>query len=172
MRISQRDKRWSNVKLKNTSFTIGGHGCTVCSINMGILKFNPKSEIRPNDIAKLLKFTDSSYPLGEGLIIWGDNKEQFKRLGIEFLYRYYGNSEDILELIDSASEEIDRFVIVEVLRKDSGRHWLFCHGSSITWRGKGWACDDPINGKREWKTVGLGAPYVKITGCAIFKKLK
>ena len=171
LRLSQKNPIWANVKLKNTGLTVRSVGCTLTSINMGLLKFNPKSEIRPNDIARLLKFTDVNHPKGEGLIIWGDNEEQFKQLGIQFIGRYYGDSEDDIETIDKMAEDDDHFVIIEVLRKDGGNHWMFCHGTALTWRGFGLACDDPINGAILWKTVGWGAPYVRMTGNAVFKKI-
>lgn len=171
IRLSQRDSRWKNVRLHNTVLSIGSSGCTICSINMGIMKFNPKTEIRPNDIARLLKFTDINHPLGEGLIIWGENEKQFKQLGVKFIGRYFGDSEDDMNVIDDMAETDDYFVIIDVLRKDGGNHWLYCHGKALTWRGFGLACDDPIDGARLWRTTGFGSRYRRLMGCAIFKRI-
>lgn len=171
MRISQQDPRWSRLLLGPSSLTVGGHGCTTCSISMGIMKLYPRSwqkmKCLPNDLVKKLAYTDDEHPLGGGLIIWGENKEEFKELGIEFVGRYSTFNAIDQEEAEKAARFKDKFVILEVATRSGGRHWLHCLSRSAF----GWACENPWNGKMEWKTVGFGAPYSRVIGYAIFKRL-
>lgn len=168
IRIGQQDPLWANVKLKNSTLTIKNHGCLIVSLCMGISKLNPRTEIRPNDLARLLKFTDANHPYGEGLLIWGDNAEQFKQFGIEFVGRYMTANEDDFDNIDRMSESGDHFAVIEVLTKTGGRHWLF------VWKW-GWmnkpVCFDPWDGKVTYNPYGFKGKYVRMTGYAVFRKL-
>jgi hypothetical protein len=124
----------------------------------------------PGDLARFLVYTPDTHRLGGGLIIWGENRKKFNQLGIEFIGRYYGDSAGDLATIKNFSKHEDHFVILEVSTKSGGRHWLHVIGPSLTWRGMGFACNDPWDGKRLWKTTGWLAPYVRIKGYAIFKR--
>ena len=168
---SQNDHRWSRLNLGPSSLKMGGHGCTTTAIASGLTHFFQQKTETPGELARFLVYTDDNHPLGGGLIIWGQNRKQWAKLGIEWVGRYsYDPQRDYTKLREFA-ESPDYFVIIEVLRKDGGRHWLTLIGPSFTWRGKGWACMNPWKGNYEWKTVGLLAPYVRVIGWALFKRV-
>lgn len=170
--MSQRDPKWSNLKLGVSSLTVGGHGCTTTAIAMGLTKLFPRDTNKnPGELARFLQYTDANYAYGEGLLLWTANNPQWNELGIQFVGRYQGYSDPDREMMDRLSKSKDHFVIIEVARYDGGRHWLHCQGNALTWRGYGMASDDPINAKRLYKTTGMGAPYHRIMGCAVFKTI-
>lgn len=174
-RLSQVSSKWANVRLGESNLTVAGHGCTTAAISMGLSKLFPrewpKRKWNPGDLARYLVYTNYHHPLGEGLLIWGANKTQWKQLGIEFIGRYHGYTEKDRAMINTLSKSPEYFVIIEVARRDGGRHWLHARGNAWTWRGYGMAADDPINAKRLWKTTGLFAPYSRILGSAVFKRI-
>ncbi len=59
---SQRDLRWSNVKIKGTNLTIGRFGCTVSGIADLSTYFG--DNLTPEQINEICRFTS------EGLILW------------------------------------------------------------------------------------------------------
>lgn len=160
-RYSQNDIRWNRKRIGTTTLTIGGHGCLITCIAMACGK-------TPTEVEKELVFTTKDHPLGGGLILWEENqnKEYFKKLGLEFVERYQTFSE---EKVQDYCEQSNMIPIIQVQTKNGGVHWVLPIGKALTWRGKGWATNDPWSGKREWKTVGFGAPYVRTLGWVLLQ---
>jgi len=77
---SQKDPRWSNLKIGKTNLTLGSHGCLICSLAM-ILKRPPYEILQ--ELNESVAFTDKTHPKGEGLLDWWRASSVLK-----FGYRY------------------------------------------------------------------------------------
>lgn len=176
-RLSQNDYRWERIRLGPSSLTVGGHGCLTTCISMGISKFYPyefsRLDYGPGKLARYLNYTDDDHEYGPGLILWNqENLSKFEHLGMEYIgrYRSFDPYKDIKMIHDFAQSE-DHFPVLEVLTRYGNKHWVAPVGRAFTWRGIGWASNDPWDGSRQWKTVGIGAPYKYELGWLLFKKL-
>ncbi len=168
-RLSQNDHRWSRIMLGRSYLTIGSHGCLVTCLAM-------IAGVTPAVMANSLQFTDPEHKYGAGLIIW--NERNLKVLKEEYGLEYVPNSrirsftaKDRRDMQTYCKSE-EYFPILEVETRVHKRHWLLPVGRALTFRGFGWACENPWNGAREWKTVGWMAPYLWETGWILFKKIK
>lgn len=163
-RLSQGDYRWSRKNIGESNLTIGGYGCLITCIAMASGK-------TPLEVEDVLHFTDNDYTYGGGLMMWDDhNKKELHKMGLEYVGRYRGWGKEDERKMKELCQAEDFIPILEVLTKSGYRHWVLPIGRALTWRGLGWGVNDPWNGKREWKTVGFGAPYVKETGWLLFKR--
>ena len=152
--------------LGNSSLTIGQYGCLVTSIAN-------YTDLDPDELTELLEFTDSKHKFGAGLLLWSmDNKATFRGIGLDFVGRYRGFTDHDAYLLDQFCKSNDHFPLLEVETKSGSRHWLTPIGRAMSWRGFGWASNDPWDGRRLWKTCGWNAPYVKPTGWLLFKRIK
>ena len=156
-RWSQNDPRWSRIKLGDSGLTIGGHGCLLVCLAMAV-------SITPDKLVKMLEFTK------DGLILWNDkNKKVLSKLGIDYIGRYRSFDLDDMMKVNEALKK-EQVPILEVRTRRQGNHWVLPIGRALTWRGLGWASNDPWNGRREWKTVGIGAPYINELGWLLFER--
>lgn len=148
--LSQRDPRWSQVKLGDSTLTLGGYGCTTTCISM--LSDYFKCFVYPDAIAR-----KSSNYTKDGLILWP--KLKFDKMAFE--WRQYGRDD---RRIQESLSHPDKAVIVQV---DNGEHWLVVIGK--TWFGLGadWVCVDPWTGKK----CHAIRDYHNITGSAHFKRV-
>jgi len=162
---SQNDHRWSRKNIGPSSLTIGGHGCLITCIA-------DYAGVHPDIIASALDFTDENYKYGAGLMLWTDkNKKTLVRFGLEFVGRYREFKSKDKNLMQSFCESISYLPILNVRTRSGGQHWVVPVGRALTWRGLGWATNDPWNGSRQWKTVGFGAPYLREIGWLLFKRV-
>ena len=160
MRWNQRDKRWGRIRLGMSPFFIGGHGCLLTCIAMA-------TGITPDVLVTKLEFTP------DGLILWNENnKKALRELGLEFIGRYRNWTTKSAEDLQYYCRTEDYVPIMEVHTRYSGNHWVLPIGRAWTYRGYGWASNDPWTGEREWKTVGMFAPYKKELGWLLFKRIK
>jgi hypothetical protein len=156
-RLSQKDKKWSNIPLNVTplevKMTVGNVGCTITSICMGASKFGCK--ITPDIAAKQFVFTNRYYSKGAGLIQW--TKTDFNKYGFVFAGRFYGYNERAMK---NFTQNKNTFVIVQV---DSS-HWMYLW----SWGIAGPVFFDPWYGDVLWRWKKR---YTKITGYALFTNL-
>lgn len=144
--LSQRDKRWSQLKLGASDLTIGRFGCTTVALTMGLRSFG--IDIWPDYFAKYPRF----YTTG-GLIIWNnlvlpDGFRCEKRIASR-------NDAEIMASI----KDPNKFVLLQV---DNGQHWVLA--LSKTWFGNDYNVADPWFGDRR---TACGT-YKNITGSAHF----
>ena len=164
-RWSQQDIRWCNKRLGPSVLTCKFHGCLVTAI----ANYTDKT---PGELIDLLEFTDDNHPSGGGKILWNTrNKETLRKLGLDYVdrYRRWEGQKDRDAMFECCQSQ-DYFPLLEVETKSGGRHWVTPISRALTWRGLGWAVNDPWNAKREWKTVGFMAPYVRETGWLLFTR--
>lgn len=151
---SQNDPRWERELIGKSKLTVGSHGCLITCIAMACGK-------TPLEVLNTLEFTH------DGLVLWSENEKNFEKLGLEFIARYDTfSTEKVKEYCESAT----CIPIIQVQTKSGGVHWVLPISRSLTWRGLGWATNDPWTGRREWKTVGLGAPYKRELGWVLLKR--
>lgn len=108
--FSQRDKRWSQKKLGNSSLTMGRFGCTTTSIADLSTYFG--DNLNPAQIADKIKYTK------DGLVMWPTcvfNK-------FEWWFREYGRKE---VNIRNALADPKLAVILQV---NNGAHWVVATG--------------------------------------------
>lgn len=166
---SQRDNRWSRIRLGDSVITCGSSGCLATSISNAI-------GITPAELISKLRFTDDNYKYGGGLILWDSyNRKVFREYGFEFVGRYRGwGQDDYLKMKEFC--DLDNYVpILEVKTRTTtrfNRHWVLPLGRMLTWRGMGWLSVDPWIGGMRKKTVGRLAPYMYETGWLLFKKIR
>lgn len=145
--LSQRDPRWSQVKLGSSSLTVGRYGCTTTSISMLSTYFG--GVIWPNEIA-----TDIKKYTSDGLVNW--SSMDFPRF--KFEKRIYGrNDAEIMASFNDPNKAV-------ILQVDNGQHWVVCLGK--TFFGNDYKIADPWFGD---KRTACGT-YKNITGSAHFIK--
>lgn len=165
---SQRDNRWSRIRLGSSVITCGSSGCLATSIANAIC-------ITPAELIKQLEFTDDDHKYGGGLILWNDkNKETLRKLGLDYIGRYDGWNEGYYEKMKEFCDSDEYIPILQVQTRTNtrfDRHWVLPLGRCLTWRGLGWLSVDPWTGGMGKKTVGIGAPYIRETGWLLFKRI-
>lgn len=142
--LSQRDPRWSNAKLGQSSLRVGRFGCTTTCISM--LSDYFKSFVTPLDLAtKVLKYTN------DGLILW-PSVNNIKNMAFE--KRWYGRND--VE-IQNALKDPNKAVIFEV----ESHHWVV--GLSKVFLVNKYFISDPFYGDRT-----TSDRYKSITGFTTF----
>lgn len=145
--LSQRDPRWSQVKLGASPLTVGRYGCTTTAMSMLTSYFGLCQW--PDKIAKVA----SNYT-PQGLVIWKNLKFDAMR----FSQRLYGRND---KAIQESLKDPNKAVILEV---DNGQHWVVALRKTIL--GNDYVILDPWTGK---KTTACGT-YHNVTGSAHFIK--
>jgi hypothetical protein len=107
--LSQRNSKWSSVKLGKSQQTVGKVGCVTTDISMGTSYFGTYFD--PGVLAsKKLEYTSA------GLILW----QSVKNIGLKFVWRGYPSNFKQSE-IDEALKNPKRICLLNV---DSGAHWV------------------------------------------------
>lgn len=112
--FSQRDPKWSNEKLGQSTLTVGRFGCTLTSICDLSTYFG--DNFNPLEGVKKIQFTK------DGLILW--NSCKFGHFAFE--RREYGRND---ANIDKALKDPNGAVILNVA---NGSHWVVATGHSGT----------------------------------------
>lgn len=146
--LSQRDPRWSDVKLGQSSLTVGRYGCTTTCISM--LSDYFKCLAFPDAIAKV----PTNYTK-DGLILW--NKLVFKKM--RFKWRYYEQNDAIIK---ECLKDPNRAIILQV---NNGLHWVLAVSKNLF--GKDYTVLDPWTGKK----CDVLKTYHNITGMAVFERI-
>lgn len=145
--FSQRDPKWSQEKLGESTLTVGRYGCTTCCLSMLSSYFGcTKLPITlAHDVKNYTK---------DGLIIW--KNLSFQKM--KFIERGYTRDDaKIREHIANPHKAV-------ILQVDNGSHWVV--GVRSTYVGNDYWIVDPWDGKR--KT--LNKSYRNITGAAYFER--
>jgi len=144
--LSQRDSRWSDKKLGESSLTVGRYGCTTTCISMlsdYFTCFKSPLELASN-VANYTK---------EGLIIWSVLRFENMR----FVLREYGRNDfNISHALKDPSSAV-------ILQVDNGAHWVLAVRKSFL--GNDYIIVDPWDGKKK-KCLKT---YNNITGAAYFE---
>jgi len=122
--FSQRDPRWSYLKLGKSPCTVYQYGCTTSCIADGGTYYG--EEIDPGQLSKRLEYTST------GLLLWQSIGKVFKRM--QFFWRFYTHDE---KLISEALKHPNKVVLLNV---DRGKHWVFLLGKVPL---LGYRCMDP-----------------------------
>lgn len=124
MIVSQRDPKWSTIKLGTSDVTIGGYGCTITSLGYLVGLTPDKVNERMNAVG--------GYANGN-LVIW---KKIQEAIGVT-CYRYYGwDNQKVLDAITTNGAvlgEVDGAAI-----GGTGKHWIVLTGNK--------KCQDPWTG--------------------------
>ncbi len=127
--LRQDDQRWKNVKLGNSSSTVGDYGCLITNLSM--LSSWYRRFITPDVLAKELLFTPQGYLLWKSI----DKSD----LPFNFVWRYYTRDiEKILQILYSD----DNACVVQV-PYFGAYHWLTVIGHDAK---RGLLCADPLRG--------------------------
>lgn len=154
-RIKQRDPRWTSVTIGDSHSTVGAQGCLICSLCMLFSDFHPYNDLLdPGRMAKAWKFNNN-------LLDWSTDF-----WGMEYVERVWSYHPDQDKEIKKLCNSPLYGVALQVQTRTGGVHWVACENRSIL----GWATNDPWTGRRLWKTVGFGAPYIRILGWCKFRK--
>lgn len=143
--LSQRDPRWCQEKLGQTSLTIGRYGCTTVCLSM-LSDYFGGFQV-PIKIAHNVNFYTP-----EGFIKWLN----LTFLSMKFERREYGENATNIQF---ALKDPDRAVILLV---NDGQHWVVGMRKSLL--GNDWIVADPWTGK---KCAAKGV-YHNVTGAAYF----
>jgi hypothetical protein len=110
--LSQRDKRWKDIKLGTSNTTLGEYGCTITCISM-IIGTTP-------DVANERLKSVNGFAEGN-LVIWSKLEEAFPGIKIKRVWTY--DNDDVLKNVPN--------VLVEVDGKPIGgyRHWVVYIGN-------------------------------------------
>lgn len=146
--LSQRDPRWSNKCLGNSTLTVGRYGCTTTCISMASDYF--KCYQSPLEMA-----SKSSNYTRDGLVIW----QNLRFSKMKFVRRYYGEQTAV---IDEHLRHPDKAVILQV---DNKAHWVIALRKNLI--GKDYVCLDPWDGKKK----DVKKAYKNITGFATFERI-
>jgi ABC-type bacteriocin/lantibiotic exporter with double-glycine peptidase domain len=109
----QRDPRWASKLLGKSKYTIGRYGCTTCCVAEGAVYFG-NSDIRPDDVAQLCKYTK------EGLILWSS----LDKVKLQLIKRGYLREDDFIK---EALKNPTKVCMLQV----QGNHWVFVTGVSV-----------------------------------------
>ena len=145
--LSQRDLRWCDKKLGQSSLTIGRYGCTTTSISMLSDYFG--ALILPPTIASNVHFYTP-----DGLIVW--KNLSFK--GFKFDNREFGQND---VNIKAALKDPNRAVILNV---NNGAHWVVAIKPTLL--GNSYVVADPWSGAQ----CDVLKIYHNITGAAYFSR--
>lgn len=108
IKLSQRDPRWSAIKLGKSQCSIYQYGCTTTCISMFSDYFGEYKD--PGVLAKSLSYTK------DGLILWPSIGQVFSKF--KFLWRFYTLNKP---LIADALKDPNKTVLLNV---DRGKHWV------------------------------------------------
>lgn len=147
--LSQRDPRWSSVRLGASQLTVGRYGCTTTCISMLSDYFG--GFVRPDEIAKRAE----NYTK-DGLVLW--TKLELRKMRFEWR-EYQRNDAKIRE----ALKDPNRAVILQV---DDGAHWVVALRRTMLGLGNDYVCLDPWTGKK----CDVLKTYRNITGAAFFNR--
>lgn len=157
--LCQRDKRWKDVKLGFSNYTIGTHGCTVTSLTM-LLNYTEGKSYRPDEVNATLKTLGNYHyqnnPGGafqNALIVWKNVQSVYPSL--KFIKRAYNYSN--LEV--STYVYVRKLpVMVEVNASSIGavRHW-------VIFKGQGRA-NDP------WTGTEIATTKYPLTGYSLYQR--
>lgn len=142
--ISQRDPRWSLVKLGASNLTMGGFGCTTSCIAMA-------EGITPDLIAK-----NAANYTRDGLVLWTAISSRLKN--IEFVWRQVSPSE---RQINEAFADKKMVVLLEV---NDGAHWVLLQRKTLL--GNDYVAVDPWTGKE----CNVKKTYHNITKAVYFRR--
>lgn len=138
--LKQCSPAWKNTKLGQSRWTICQKGCVVTSLSM--LSDYFRSFKDPNWMAKNLKFTKSSVPNLDGLLLWGSINTS--ALPFNFEWRSYGLDEN---RINEALKNPNKAALLNV---NGGSHWVLAT-SKIFFLGMfGYIAADPETGTRHF----------------------
>ena len=144
IKLSQRDPKWSSVKMGESQETLGKSGCTTTCISMFSDYF--KQFKNPMILARSLEYTK------EGYLLWNSIGRVFR--GFEFKWRFYTFDKAIIaEALKNPSKTV-------LLNVDGGKHWVAAV-RSIPLTSKYWV-HDPWDGKAKvYGGVVGGAVLIK-----------
>ena len=139
-KYSQRNKRWADWKIGESSSTLGRYGCLITCLGM-------MADLEPHIVESRLKFQ-------KDLILWQSIKKE--KIGLKFIWRAYIYDNAVVK--ETIKEQ--GFCLVEVdwdgSPKTTGKHWVLFIGN-----GK---MIDPWTGRE-----CLTSKYPLLTGFAIIK---
>ena len=148
-KLSQRDPRWSSVRLGASPLTLGGYGCTTTCVAM-------IEGITPDKIATHTEV----YTNPGGLILWSKLNAILKN--VQFEWRDVVASAGFNKAkVDSRIEKGE--VLFEV---DGGAHWVLPIRKSED--GKDYVANDPWTGKE----CNVRKVYHNITKVVFFKRIR
>ncbi len=145
--LSQRDPRWSGIKIGDTDLTLGGYGCTLTCIAM-------MAGINPDDVMRRLKAVGG---LQGALVIWTKIHEAMPWM--DFVWR--GTSYDNDKVKQAISDNGACLVEVDfdgIIATPNDRHWVLYVGNQL--------CNDPWVGQQV-----ATSKYPIQKGYAVVKKL-
>ena len=142
--LSQRDPKWSNVRLGDSIATIGRYGCTTTDISMALDFFGMYRT--PAELARTLDYTK------EGLILW----DSLLKVGLRLVKRADGRNDSDIR---AALKDPKTVCLLQV----QGNHWVLA--TSVRWLG-GYGIADPWYGD----IATTGRYKEQITGFAILRK--
>lgn len=143
--LSQRDPKWSDIKLGKSNVAIGKYGCTTTCLSMVSDWFNIYKD--PSQIAQTIDYTR------DGLIIW----TSLSNIGLKLDQRVYSFDDNS---IDKALSNTDTCCILQV----NGNHWVLALSKSLF---GGYRIADPWFGDKS--TTSRYDNHV--TGIAIISKI-
>lgn len=146
---SQRDIRWANARMGQSSLTIGRYGCTTSC--MADLSTYFGDNLTPLQLSQTIKYTS------DGLVLW----QSCKFPHFEFWFRQYGRNE-----VDIKNALADPKLAV-ILQVANGSHWVVATGAPTLFN-RYFRIADPWDGfKTDMRKYGNS-----ITGAAYFKKVE
>lgn len=143
--LSQRDPRWSAIKLGASQLTVGRYGCTTTCLSMLSDYFG--GFLSPADIAPR-----ASWYTPDGLVNW----EKLDFSNMKFSARYKLRNDDV---INYALKDPNRAVMLNV---SGGSHWVVALRKTLF--GNSYICADPWDATK----VDVIKKYGDVTGCAVF----
>jgi hypothetical protein len=154
--LSQLDPAWKNVKIGESSLTVGNYGCTLACLSMISSVFGPFKT--PEQLAKMKHlFTGLGHPQGAGMVLWKEFAKEIEHIGS--IQRVYSHDEG---LFARAIAEERKEVMIEVEYQGTAwaRHWVV----AVQALGGGdYIIIDPIGGVER----RLKSRYKKILGGAV-----
>jgi len=125
-KISQRDKRWANIKLGTSNLTIGQAGCTITCIAM-------LADLTPDDVNNRLKVANGY--ANTNLVVWSKIKEAISWLEFEWRGYSYENT----KVASAISKNGSCLVEVDGTPIGGSKHWVLYVGNQKLidpWDGK------------------------------------
>lgn len=110
---SQRDPRWKDHKIGNSSITLGAYGCTTTALSSLTSYFGCYKD--PVEIQQFQDYT------ADGLILW----DTLRLPPMKFVKRLYGQQD---KEIQDAINDPNKGCLIEVKLKSGGSHWLLAIG--------------------------------------------
>lgn len=142
-KLSQRDPRWSKIKLGFSNVTIGGYGCTITCLAM-------LAGTTPDKVNEAMKRV-GGYANGN-LVIWSKVPQALPNL--RFVKRVNGYNNDDVKANVPCLVEVD----FDGTPRTDDRHWVVFKGNHLL--------NDPWTGTERYTNV-----YPILKGYAIYKKI-